>query len=102
VLRSRKHSSHLHSLNTPSWHGAQLKHRESFTFYLYFTKYEVIIYKKIIIPLRRMQVFGNKVSRRIFRHVGDKISGQFRLSHKEESGDFYRSPTIIRMVECRL
>jgi hypothetical protein len=23
---------YLHSLNTPSWHGAQLKHRDNFTF----------------------------------------------------------------------
>jgi uncharacterized membrane protein YqjE len=25
---------YLHSPNTPSWHGAQLKHRDNFTFYL--------------------------------------------------------------------
>jgi hypothetical protein len=25
---------YLHSNNTPSWHGAQLKHRDNFTFYL--------------------------------------------------------------------
>jgi hypothetical protein len=25
---------HLHSTNTPSWSGAQLKHRDNFTFYL--------------------------------------------------------------------
>jgi len=26
---------YLHSPNTPSWRGAQLKHRDNFTFYLY-------------------------------------------------------------------
>jgi hypothetical protein len=25
---------YLYSLNTPSWRGAQLKHRDNFTFYL--------------------------------------------------------------------
>jgi len=25
---------YLHSPNTPSWHGTQLKHRDNFTFYL--------------------------------------------------------------------
>jgi hypothetical protein len=28
---------YFHSSNTPSWRGAQLKHRDNFTFYLYLT-----------------------------------------------------------------
>jgi hypothetical protein len=27
---------YIHSPNTPSWRGSQLKHRDKFTFYLYF------------------------------------------------------------------
>jgi hypothetical protein len=30
------HGAYLHYPNTPSWRGAQLKHRDNFTFYLYF------------------------------------------------------------------
>jgi len=29
------HYDDLHSPNTPSWRGAQLKHTDNFTFYLY-------------------------------------------------------------------
>jgi hypothetical protein len=35
---------YLHSSNTPSWRGAQLKHRDNFTFYL---KFDNVIYTSI-------------------------------------------------------
>jgi hypothetical protein len=31
--------ANLHSPNTPSWRGAQLKDRDNFTFYLYLNKF---------------------------------------------------------------
>jgi len=29
---------HIHSPNTPSWRGAQLKHRDNFTFSFYYAQ----------------------------------------------------------------
>jgi len=33
---------YLHSPNTPSWSGAQLKHRDHFTFYVLLDKFTII------------------------------------------------------------
>jgi hypothetical protein len=35
--------------NMPSWRGAQLKHRDNFTFYLYYHRYYLVIVLGIVL-----------------------------------------------------
>jgi hypothetical protein len=46
----------------------------------------------------RLSVFENRVMRRIFRPMRDKVTGDWRKLHNEE---LYSSPNIIRMIKSR-
>jgi hypothetical protein len=48
---------------------------------------------------RRLNVFENRVLRRIFGRKRDEVTGKWRKLHTEELNDLYRSPKIIRMTK---
>jgi len=50
---------------------------------------------------RRLRVFENRVSRRIFGYRKDKVTGEWRKLHKELN-DLYFSPNIVRVIKSRV
>jgi hypothetical protein len=46
-------------------------------------------------------VFENRVSRRIFGHKRDEVTGEWRKLHTEEFNDLYCSPNIIWVIKSR-
>jgi hypothetical protein len=50
---------------------------------------------------RRLRVFGNRASRRIFGPKRDEVTGEWRKLHNEELNDLYSSPTIVRVMKSR-
>jgi hypothetical protein len=44
----------------------------------------------------RLEVFENRVVRRIFGPKGDEVTGEWRKLRNEEVRDLYSSPSIIR------
>jgi hypothetical protein len=77
---------------------------------------KVKIYKTIILPVvmygcetwsltlreeHRLRVFENRVLRRIFEPMWDKVTGEWRKLHSEELHNLYSSPYIIRQIKSR-
>jgi len=50
---------------------------------------------------RKLRVFENRVSRRIFGPRRDEVTGEWRRLHKEEINDLYSSPNIVRVIKSR-
>ena len=50
---------------------------------------------------RKLRVFENMVSRRIFGPRRDEVAGEWRRLHKEELNDLYCSPNIVRAIKWR-
>jgi hypothetical protein len=48
---------------------------------------------------RSVNVYENRVLRRIFRLKGDKVTGQWRNLHGEELNDMYSSPNVIQAIK---
>jgi hypothetical protein len=74
------------------------------------------IYRIIILPVvfmvvklglsntaeeRRLEVFENRLLRRIFGPKRDEASGEWRRLHNEERHDHYCTPNVIRVVKSR-
>jgi hypothetical protein len=49
----------------------------------------------------RLEVFENRVLRRIFGPKRDKVTGEWRKLHNEELHELYSSPIIIRIMKSR-
>jgi hypothetical protein len=49
----------------------------------------------------RLEVFENRVLRRIFGPKRDEVTGEWRKLHNEEVHDLYSSPSIIRISKAR-
>jgi hypothetical protein len=49
----------------------------------------------------RLNVFENRVLRRIFGQKRDEVTGGWRKLHNEELHNLYSSPSIIRMIKSR-
>jgi hypothetical protein len=77
---------------------------------------KIRIYNTIILPVvlygcetlsltlreeRRLEVFENRVLRRIFRQKREEVTGEWRKLHNEELHDLYSSPSIIRIMKVR-
>jgi len=77
---------------------------------------KIKIYRTIILPVvlygcetwsltlrgeRKLRVFENMVSRRIFGPRRDEVTGEWRRLHKEEINDLYSSPNIVRVIKSR-
>ena len=50
---------------------------------------------------RRLRVFGNRVSRRIFGYKRYEATGEGRKIHNEELNDLYCSPHNVRLIKSR-
>jgi hypothetical protein len=50
---------------------------------------------------RRLRVFENRVSGRIFGPKRDGVTGEWRKLHNEELNDLYCSPNIVRLIKSR-
>jgi hypothetical protein len=50
---------------------------------------------------RRLRVFENRVLRRIFGPMRDKITEEWRKLHNEELDDLYLSPNTVRVIKSR-
>ena len=50
---------------------------------------------------RRLRVFENRVSRRIFGSERDEVAGESRKLHNEKLNDLYSSPNIVRVIKSR-
>jgi hypothetical protein len=50
---------------------------------------------------QRLRVFENRVLRRIFGPMRDKVTREWRRLHNEELNDLYSSPNIIRVIKSR-
>ena len=49
----------------------------------------------------RLQVFENRVLRRIFGPERDEVTGEWRKLHNEEINGLYCSPNIVRVIKLR-
>jgi hypothetical protein len=49
----------------------------------------------------RLRVFENRVLRRVFGPKRDKVTGEWRKTHKEELNDLYSLPNIVRVIKSR-
>jgi hypothetical protein len=49
----------------------------------------------------RLEVFENRVLRKIFGSKSDEVTGEWRKLHNEELHDLYCSPSIIRIMKLR-
>jgi hypothetical protein len=47
----------------------------------------------------RLEVFGNRVLRRLFGSRRDEVMGGWRKLHNGELHDLYSSPSIIRIIK---
>jgi hypothetical protein len=50
---------------------------------------------------RRLNLFENRVLRRVFGPRRDEMTGEWRQLHKEELNDLYCSPNIVRVIKSR-
>jgi len=50
---------------------------------------------------KKLRVFENMVSRRIFGPRRDEVTGEWRRLHNEELNDLYSSPNIVRVIKSR-
>ena len=50
---------------------------------------------------RKLRVFENMVSRRIFGPRRDEVTGEWRRLHNKELNDLYTSPSIVRVIKSR-
>jgi hypothetical protein len=48
---------------------------------------------------RRLRVFENRVSRRVFGPKRDEVTGEWKKLHNEELNDLYSLPYIVRVVK---
>jgi hypothetical protein len=48
-----------------------------------------------------LEVFENRVLRRIFGPKRDEVTGECRKLHNEELHDLYSSPSIIKIIKAR-
>jgi hypothetical protein len=48
---------------------------------------------------RRLEVFENRVLRRIFGPKRDELTGEWKKLHNEELNNLYCSPNIIRVIK---
>jgi hypothetical protein len=77
---------------------------------------KIKVYRTIILPVilygcetwsltlrkeRRLTVFENRVSRRVFGPKRDEVRGEWRKLHNEELSDLYSLPNIVRVVKSR-
>jgi hypothetical protein len=46
-------------------------------------------------------VFENRVLRRVFGHMRDEVTGEWRKLHNEELNDLYFSPSIVWLIKSR-
>ena len=51
---------------------------------------------------RRLRMFENRVSRRIFGSKRDEITGEWRKLYNEELNDLYSSLNIVRVIKSRI
>jgi hypothetical protein len=49
----------------------------------------------------RLEVFQNRVLRRIFGQKRDEVTGEWKTLHNEELHHSYSSPSIIRIIKAR-
>ena len=76
----------------------------------------IVIVRTIILPVvlygcetwslslrkeRRLQVFENRVLRRVFEPKRKEVTVEWRKLHKEELRDLYSLPSIVRVVKSR-
>ena len=50
---------------------------------------------------RKLRVFENKVSRRIFGTRRDEVTGEWSRLHIEKLNDLYSSPNFVRVIKSR-
>jgi len=50
---------------------------------------------------RRLQVFENRVLRKVFGLKRDEVTGEWRKLHNEGLRDLYSLPSIVRVVKSR-
>jgi hypothetical protein len=77
---------------------------------------KIRIYKTIILPVilygcetwslilreeHRLEVFENRVLKRIFGRKRDEVTGEWRKLHNEELHDLYSLQSIIRIIKAR-
>jgi PAS domain-containing protein len=63
--------------------------------------YEFETWSSILREEHRLEVFENRVLRRIFGSKRDEVIGGGRKLYNEELHDLYSSPSIIRIIKSR-
>jgi hypothetical protein len=89
---------------------------EPFVFSSAVKSLKIRIYKTIVLPVvlygceswfltlreeHRLEVFQNRVLRRIIGPKRDEVTGEWRKLHNGELRDLYSSPSIIRIIRSR-
>ena len=78
---------------------------------------KILIHRTIILPIvlygcatwlltlreeHRLQVFENRMLRKIFGPKRDKVSGEWRKLYNEELNDLYSLPNTVWVIKCRM
>ena len=50
---------------------------------------------------RRLNLFENRVLRRVFGPKRDEVTGEWKKLHNEEHKDLYCSPNVVRVIKSR-
>jgi hypothetical protein len=50
----------------------------------------------------RLELFENRVLRRMFGPEGDEVTGEWRKLHNKELHDLYSTPNIFRVIKSRM
>jgi hypothetical protein len=90
---------------------------EYFVFSLLYKNIKIKICRTVILPAvlygceiwsltlreaRRLNVFKNRVLRKIFGAEKDEVTGEWRNLHSKELNDLYCSPNIVRVIKSRI
>ena len=67
-----------------------------------FVLYGCETWLRILRAERRLNVFENRVLRRMFGPKRDEVPGEWRNLYKEEPNDLYSSQNIIQVIKWRM
>ena len=99
--RLRTGNACCHSVQNPRLLSKKLKIKMCRTIILPVVLYGCEAWSLTLREKRKLRVFENMVSRRIFGPRRDEVTGGWRRLRNEELSDLYSSPNIVRVIKSR-